>query len=152
MDEVGELQAEALSTTKKQKPSDSTRELFGGVRGNSSRPSEAKRQSRRSGNADTPDELETLRRRAQSQASLLLGQATLDDNTRALMLEANVYIQQTGQSPKGTSPQAELLARVNQQGTHPALKPQLWYLIGEIYIIEGQRTQALEAYKQALGQ
>ena len=97
---------------------------------------------------DVPDELEVLRKRARSQGSLLLGQAPLDDNTRALLVEVTTYLQ----APKGPSPLNKLAELANSPDAHPAIKPQLWYLIGEIYLSESQQAKALEAYKQALGQ
>ena len=122
-----------------------------GTRGaRASQKTESKKAKRSSGQSpvDAPSELEILRGRARSQGSLLLGQAPIDEQTRVFLVEVNDYLK----TPIGPSPLNNLLERANAQDSHPAIKPQLWYLIGEIYLLLGQQENALEAFKKALGQ
>jgi hypothetical protein len=93
------------------------------------------------------DEFQSIRNRAKSQAGLLLGQAPLDESSRALLLKATDY----AKTQQGPSPIPELQALAQSPTTHSALKPQLWFLLGEIYLSLGQQPLALEAYYHALG-
>jgi hypothetical protein len=92
-------------------------------------------------------QLEGLRSRAEAKADAALAQTQLDEETRALFAQATAYVN----SPTGSSPVNDLLALAGNPNTPDSLKPQIWFLLGDIYRDQARADLARQAYTTAIG-